>query len=121
MSDDTEVLHLKVLKAQFRYYKLRNVLTFIGITTVLATLVVSLLTYVHLNDSIDTAKQNTQTLIDCTTPKHDCYEQARSATSGAVGTIAKVTVATAFCIKNLDHGATQATIQSCVNSALGIK
>lgn len=121
MSTEHDKLQLKVLRSQLRYFRLRNVLTFLGISTVVTTLIVVLLIYFNVNDVANDTRANTQTLINCTTPGHQCYEQGRSATSGAVGTIAKVVVAASFCEKNLVHGSTQDQIQKCVNATLGVQ
>lgn len=79
-------------------------LTVLAIMTTLA-IVVSV--------SISNAK-STKILVDCTTPKHQCYEQARSANSGAVGTINRSTIAAIYCSGKLGPTATVSQLQSCV-------
>lgn len=68
--------------------------------------------------SISNAK-STKILVDCTTPHHGCYEQGRSATSGAVGTILKneeqTVVATVYCSGKLGPSTTIAQLQTCVD------
>lgn len=64
----------------------------------------------------------TKRLVDCTTPGGKCYEQGRSATTGAVGTINQVVTVTVYCAKKADRATvTLAQIQDCVNAQLKVK
>lgn len=106
----------KLEAAARKYYAWRVTLTTVIALSVVATLVVVLLSFGKLISLATDTHRNTDTLVNCTTPGHSCYEAGRSATSGAVGTIGKIVIAASFCVKNLDHNATQAQIQSCVNA-----
>lgn len=59
-------------------------------------------------------KRNSDRLVDCTTPGGKCYEQGRSATGGAVGTINKVTISAIYCSGKLGPVATIAALNACV-------
>jgi hypothetical protein len=59
-------------------------------------------------------KRNSDRLVDCTTPGGKCFEQSRSATSGAVGSINRVTVAAIYCSGKLGPTATIDAINHCV-------
>jgi hypothetical protein len=65
--------------------------------------------------AIDT-KRNSDRLVDCTTPGGKCYEQGRSTTTGAVGSINKVTVAAIYCSGKLGPKATIDQLNSCVTT-----
>jgi hypothetical protein len=58
----------------------------------------------------------TERLVDCTTPGGKCYEQGRSTTTGAVGSINKVTVATVYCSGKLGPKATIDQLNACVTT-----
>lgn len=107
----TEAQTQKVRKIGHLYHVLRNAFYAAVLTVAIAILSVNVIV-------LQETRSNTQTLVNCTTPQHTCYEQARSATSGAVGTIDKIIILAAFCVKNLDHGATQLQIETCVNAGL---
>lgn len=62
-------------------------------------------------------RRSSTILVDCTTPGHKCYEQGRSATSGAVGTINKVTIVAIACSKIPSYDTIQ-EIQDCVKQNL---
>lgn len=109
----------KLKKAQIRYYRLRNLLTLIGVGSMTAILIIVLLTSSRISNLAIQTHENTQTLINCTTPGHACYEQGHTATSGAVGTIAQVIAAAAFCVKNLEHGVSQADLEKCIQANIG--
>lgn len=59
-------------------------------------------------------KANSDRLVDCTTPGGKCYEQGRSTTSGAVGTINRVAVTVEYCAGHLGPTATIAALNACV-------
>jgi hypothetical protein len=59
-------------------------------------------------------RAGTDRLVDCTTPGGKCYEQGRSTTSGAVGSINKVTVAAIYCSGKLGPKATLDQLNVCV-------
>lgn len=60
--------------------------------------------------------RNTNRLVDCTTPGGKCYEQGRSTTSGAVGSINKITIAAIYCSGKLGPGATIIQLNTCVQA-----
>jgi len=61
-------------------------------------------------------KRNSDRLVDCTTPGGKCYEQGRSATSGAVGTINRITIAAVYCSGKLGLSATIGDLTACVTA-----
>lgn len=63
-------------------------------------------------------KRNSDRLVDCTTPGGKCYEQGRSATGGAVGTINKVTISAIYCSGKLGPAATVAALNACVTALI---
>lgn len=65
--------------------------------------------------AVDT-QRNSDRLVDCTTPGGKCYEQGRSTTSGAIGTINKVTIAAVYCSGKLGPTATIAQLSTCVEA-----
>lgn len=97
--------------------------TFIGFCTAAAAISIMFNIYLSLkivglaNDTRSTAVSTNNfaaRLIDCTTPGGKCYEQGRSATSGAVGTISKVTIAAIYCSGKLGPTATITQLNGCV-------
>lgn len=111
--------HIQSLEKAGKWYNRSKLAAWwiIALCLVAITIIVSLSQYQLVNIAHQN-KSNTNYLIDCTTPKHPCYEQARSATTGAVGTISVIVIDAIACAKQLDHGATTAQIQSCVDKAL---
>lgn len=61
-------------------------------------------------------KRNSDRLVDCTTPGGKCYEQGRSTTSGAVGTINRVAITVEYCAGHLGPSATIAALNACVTA-----
>lgn len=110
--------HSEVARKRLIYIYLRDILIGLITLSVTALIVINVWTLNSVLGIVGDTRSNTNTLVDCTTPGHKCYEQGRDATSGAVGTIAKVVVLAAYCVKNLDHAATQVQVQACINAGL---
>lgn len=67
---------------------------------------------------LQATRKGTDRLVDCTTPGGKCYEQGRSATGGAVGTINKVTISAIYCSGKLGPAATVAALNACVTALI---
>lgn len=91
---------------------------FIGLGVLAAAVSILFNIYLSLKTqqiALDT-RRGADRLVDCTTPGGKCFEQGRSATSGAIGTINKATIATVYCNNNLGPKATIAQLSSCVKA-----
>jgi hypothetical protein len=66
-----------------------------------------------------TAKTNTLTsvLVDCTTPKGDCYKNANRRQSGTVKAINEVTVIVSYCAMHKEND-TEDKIRKCVDQRM---
>lgn len=110
----TEQRHQRVAKAK-RAAKIANYALAVGIAILLAYLTVnSQVQLQQLGKVASDTKTNSDRLVDCTTPGGKCYEQGRNATSGAVGTINKVTVSAIYCSGKLGPTATVGQLNACV-------
>lgn len=110
----TEDRHQRVARAK-RSAKIANY--------VLAVALAVMLGYILLNGQAQLqqlgkvakdTKTNSDRLVDCTTPGGKCFEQGRSSTSGAIGTINKVTISAIYCSGKLGPAATVAALNACV-------
>lgn len=96
---------------QIRRLTILKALFYLICTLTVLAIMVTLVVVVSV--SISNSK-SAKILVDCTTPGHQCYEQARSANSGAVGTINRSTIAAIYCSGKLGPTATVSQLQFCV-------
>ena len=102
--------HILLSEARSRFHLWKNIFIGLGIFAASISILINLVV-------ITQVQKSTNTLIDCTTPSHGCYERGRSATSGAVGTINRVTIAAIACSK-IPGNTTLTQIQVCVQKSV---
>lgn len=121
MTDSNQPLEEKIV-SQIRWVNLFKIV-FISLITVSTLMAVSLLIYQNFKivdiskdarGAAESTRVGTARLVDCTTPGGKCYEQGRSATSGAVGSINKGTIAAIWCSTHLGNQATIQQLNTCV-------
>jgi hypothetical protein len=97
----------------------RNLSAALVVTTVLMLGYVTVIASYQFQKIIGVAndtRRNSDRLVDCTTPGGKCYEQGRSTTSGAVGSINRVTIAAIYCSGKLGPSASINQLNMCVVS-----
>ena len=112
----TEQRHERVAKAK-RAAKIANYALAVAIAVLLAYLTVnSQVELQQLSKVAKDTKTNSERLVDCTTPGGKCYEQGRSTTSGAIGTINRIAITIEYCAGHLGPTATIAALNACVTA-----
>ena len=117
-TERTEELHEKVRRSGRFLKAITWIFGGAVVIAVISTVIIQGYQLSSLSHVSDDTRRNSDRLVDCTTPGGKCYEQGRSASSGAVGTINKATIAAIWCSGKLGPGATIQQLQLCVKAQI---
>lgn len=99
------------------YRRLQWLLAGLATVIIIVTLVMLVIQSQRVADLVKAEQRNSQLLIDCTTPHHDCYDNANKNTSKAIASINEVTVIAVACARE-PLNTTTAQVKACVEQEL---
>lgn len=115
------IIHRKIFPAETVDERKRRLALFDLILTRLLYLVMSFFLALNFFVLLANAHQSGHTLdkvVDCTTPKHTCYENGRRQTGAAILKIEQIIVAANYCTKD-NHNLTVHDVTLCVSRIIG--